>query len=526
VIALPDTFNAASWFVDRNVAEGRGGKVAIECGDQRITYAEVLEQVNRAGNVLRECFDVRIEERVVLLLLDGPEFICTFFGAVKIGAVPIPTSTLWKPADYEYVLNDSRARVMVISQALLPQVDAIPRERLRYLKHVVVVGTSGPRDLPGPKGPGLHELMADASSDLEAEPTSKDDPAFWLYSSGSTGFPKGCVHLQHDMVVCTELYGKGILNMTADDRCFSVAKLFFAYGLGNAMYCPFGVGATTILWPGSPAAANVYAVIERHRPTLFFSVPTNYGMLLAHTREGRDFDLSSVRHGVSAGEALPPALFERFKRRFGVEILDGIGSTEILHIFISNRPGAIRPGSSGRIVEGYEARIIDERGCDVAVGEIGNLVVSGDSTCACYWNKHEKTKTTIEGRWIRTGDKYYQDPDGYYWYAGRSDDMMKVGGIWVSPIEVENALVEHPTVLECGVGSRADQDGLLKPYAFVVLRNGTPGTPELAAELQHFVRSRLAEYKRPRWVDFIDELPKTATGKVQRYKLRERAARM
>jgi benzoate-CoA ligase len=229
---------------------------------------------------------------------------------------------------------------------------------------------------------------------------------------------------------------------------------------------------------------------------------------------------------VSAGEALPPALFERFKRRFGVEILDGIGSTEILHIFISNRPGAIRPGSSGRIVEGYEARIIDEHACDVAVGEIGNLVVSGDSTCACYWNKHEKTKTTIEGRWIRTGDKYYQDSDGYYWYAGRSDDMMKVGGIWVSPIEVENALVEHPAVLECGVGSRVDQDGLIKPYAFVVLRNGTPRTPELAAELQHFVRSRLAEYKRPRWVDFIDELPKTATGKVQRYKLRERAARM
>ena len=519
MIALPDTFNAASWFVDRNVNEGRGGKIAIECGDQRITYAEVLERVNRAGNLLRERFDVRIEERIVLLLLDGPEFIYTFFGAVKIGAVPIPTSTLWKPADYEYVLNDSRARVIVISEALLPQLNAIPRERLRYLKHIIVAASSGP------KGPDLHQLMAEASSDLEAEPTSKDDPAFWLYSSGSTGFPKGCVHLHHDMVVCTELYGKGILNMTAGDRCFSVAKLFFAYGLGNAMYCPFGVGATTILWPGAPAAANVYAVIERHRPTLFFSVPTNYGMLLAHTREGRDFDLSSLRHAVSAGEALPPALFERFKARFGVEILDGIGSTEILHIFISNRPGAIRPGSSGRIVEGYDARIVDEENGDVASGEIGNLLVSGDSTCACYWNKHDKTKTTIEGRWIRTGDKYYQDADGYYWYAGRSDDMMKVGGIWVSPIEVENALIEHPAVQECGVGSRPDQDGLQKPYAFIVLKNGKAGTPELAAELQQFVRTRLAEYKRPRWVAFIDELPKTATGKVQRYKLRERAAR-
>jgi benzoate-CoA ligase family protein len=521
VIALPDTFNAASWFIDRNVAEGRGPKVAIECGAERITYAQVLEHVNRAGNMLRDQFAVRIEERIVLLLLDGPEFIYTFFGAVKIGAVPIPTSTLWKPADYEYVLNDSRARVVVVSEALLPQLKAIPRERLRYLKHVIVASSRE----PDPEGPDLHQLMEEASPELDAEPTCKDDPAFWLYSSGSTGFPKGCVHLQHDMVVCTELYGKGILNMTDADRCFSVAKLFFAYGLGNAMYCPFGVGATTVLWPGPPAAANVYSVIERHRPTLFFSVPTNYGMLLAHTREAPDFDLSSIRHAVSAGESLPSALFERFKHRFGVEILDGIGSTEVLHIFISNRPGAIRPGSSGRIVDGYDARIVDDNNRDVSVGEIGNLLVSGDSTCACYWNKHEKTTTTIEGRWIRTGDKYYQDADGYYWYAGRSDDMMKVGGIWVSPIEVENALIEHAAVQECGVGSRADHDGLLKPYAFVVLKNGKAGTPELAAELQQFVRMRLAEYKRPRWVEFIDELPKTATGKVQRYKLRERAAR-
>jgi benzoate-CoA ligase family protein len=518
VIALPDTFNAASWFIDRNVAEGRGGKTAIECGDQRVSYAEVLERVNRAGNVLRHVYDVRLEERVVLLLLDGPEFIYAFFGAVKIGAVPIPTSTLWKPSDYEYVLNDSRARVLVVSEALLPQLDAIPRERLRYLKHVVAVGE------PGRRPPDLHTLMADAHPYLEAEPTSKDDPAFWLYSSGSTGFPKGCVHLHHDMVVCTELYGRAILNMNAEDRCFSVAKLFFAYGLGNAMYCPFGVGATTILWPGPATPAHVYAVIERYRPTLFFSVPTNYAMLLAHRREELDFDLSSIRHAVSAGEALPPALFERFKRRFGVEILDGLGSTEILHIFISNRPGAIRPGTSGQIVEGYEARIVDEENRDVRVGEIGNLLVRGDSTCACYWNKHEKTKSTIEGHWIRTGDKYYQDADGYYWYAGRADDMLKVGGIWVSPIEVENALVEHPAVQECGVGSRTDHDGLLKPYAFVVLRNLGAGTPELAAELQRFVRSRLAEYKRPRWVEFIDELPKTATGKVQRYKLRGRAA--
>jgi len=511
VISLPDTFNAATWFVDRNVAEGRGAKVAIECGDERVSYGQLADRVNRVGNLLRDRFDVRIEERVVMLVLDGPEFFHTFFGAIKIGAVPIPTSTLWKPQDYEYVLNDSRARVVVISEALLPQLQAIPRERLRYLQHIVTIAE-------------LKAGMADASPDLDAEATSRDDPAFWLYSSGSTGFPKGCVHLQHDMVVCTELYAKGILGMDADDRCFSVAKLFFAYGLGNAMYCPLGVGATAILWPGPPAAANVFAVIERHRPTLFFSVPTNYGMLLAHTREGQDFDLSSIRYAVSAGEALPPALFERFKQRFGVEILDGIGSTEILHIFISNRPGDIRPGSSGRLVDGYEARIVDEEGRDVRPGDIGNLLIAGDSTCAGYWNKHEKTKATIEGRWIRTGDKYYQDDEGYFWYAGRSDDMLKVGGIWVSPVELENTMIEHPAVHECGVGARADHDGLLKPYAFVVLRAGVERTPELAAELQQFVRSKLADYKRPRWVAFIDELPKTATGKLQRYKLRERAA--
>jgi benzoate-CoA ligase len=275
------------------------------------------------------------------------------------------------------------------------------------------------------------------------------------------------------------------------------------------------------LWPGAPAPQYVYAVIEKHRPTLFFSVPTNFGMLLAHQREGRDFDLSSVRYAVSAGEALPAALFERFRSRFGVEILDGIGSTEILHIFISNRAGAIRPGSSGLLVPGYEAKLLDEEGRPVPRGEIGNLFILGDSTCAFYWNKHNKTKDTIDGHWIRTGDKYHQDQDGFFWYAGRSDDMLKVGGIWVSPVEVENVLVEHPSVLECGVGARQDRDELTKPLAYVVLRQGIRGTPELALELQQFVRDRLAEYKRPRWIEFLPELPKTATGKIQRYKLRE-----
>ena len=516
-LVIPDVFNAAAWFVDRNIEEGRADRIAIECGDQRVTYQELLRRVNRVGSALRMECGVRREERVAVLLTDTPEFVYSFFGAMKIGAVPVPINTLWKSPDYEYVLNDSRARVLIVDHVLLRHLQEIPPGRLRYLCEVVVVGSDDDAH-----GRSFVNLLAGGADLLDAAPTSKDEPAFWLYSSGSTGLPKGCVHLHHDMVVSTELYAKNVLRMSDQDRCFSVAKLFFAYGLGNAMYFPFAVGGTTILWPGSPTAANVYDVIENHHPTLLFSVPTNYAMLLAHTREGRDFDLASVRYGVSAGEALPPALFERFKQRFGVEILDGIGSTEVLHIFVSNHPGAIRPGSSGQLVNGYEAKLVDDDNVEVAADTIGNLLIAGDSTCAYYWNQHEKTKETIEGRWIRTGDKYIRDADGYYWYAGRSDDMLKVGGIWVSPVEVENVLVEHPAVLECGVCGCEDKDGLIKPYAHVVLRDSAMDTDDLSTELQQFVRTRLAEYKRPRWVEFIPALPKTATGKIQRYKLRER----
>ncbi|MDH4066911.1 MAG: benzoate-CoA ligase family protein, partial [Acidobacteriota bacterium] len=325
------------------------------------------------------------------------------------------------------------------------------------------------------------------------------------------------VHLQHDMVVCAELFARRVLGITERDRCFSVAKLFFAYGLGNALYFPLSAGATSILWPGPPAPAHVYATIEAHRPTLFFSVPTGFAMLLA--QEG-DFDLMSIRLAVSAGEALPPAIYERFRQRFGVDIIDGIGSTEALQMFISNQPGAIRPGSSGILVPGYDARIVDDEGRDVADGEIGNLWVAGDSTCVCYWNQPDKTAETIHGHWLRTGDKYARDADGYYWYAGRADDMLKVGGVWVSPVEVENALIEHSAVLECAVVGREDRDGLVKPAAHVVLRPGAAASDTLAGELQQFVRQRLAEYKRPRWVEFHASLPKTATGKMQRFRLR------
>src|SRR5580693_1832466 len=512
--SLPDAFNVATYFVDRNVIEGRGGKTAIECGDERVSYRQLLERTNRVGNALRQ-LGVRPEERVVLLLLDTAEFLYSFFGTIKIGAVAVPSNTLLKPSEYEYLLNDSRARVVLVSERLLPQLQSIPREQLTYLQEIVVVGgTNTPHR--------LDELMDGASPQLAAQPTSKDDAAFWLYSSGSTGAPKGCVHLHHDMVVCSELYARNILGMNEHDRCYSVARLFFAYGLGNAGYFPLGCGATTILSPERPTPATIYADIERYRPTLFFSVPTNFAALLAHHREdGGAFDLSSVRHAISAGESLPAPLFHRFKDRFGVEILDSLGSTETLQMVIANRPGEAKPGSSGKIIPGYEARIVDEQGNAVARNEIGDLLIKGDSTCSGYWNKHEQTKETFVGDWFRTGDKYCQDDEGYFWYAGRSNDVFKVHGLWLSPAEVESVLIAHPAVREAAVVAREDHDGLTKAAAYVVLNAEFRPSEELAHELQELVGQQIGGYKRPRWIEFLSEIPKTATGKLQRFKLRE-----
>src|SRR5256885_916929 len=422
VVTVPDSFNIADYLVDRHVREGRGGRTAILCGDESVTYEQLADRSNRLANGLR-ALGVRREERVLLLLLDTPAFAYSFFGAQKIGAVPIPTNTLLKSQDYRYMLNDSRATIAVVSGALLPQLTAITRDELPYLKHLVVDGAAASADQIG-----LERLLS-ASPQLEVEQTSKDDAAFWLYSSGTTGFPKGAIHLHHDIVHTVACYAQGVLGITAADRTFSVAKLFFAYGLGNALTFPLAVGATTILWPGPPTPPNVYAQIERFKPTLFFSVPTNYGQLLAHKQEAQDFDLSSIRHAVFAGEALPKALYERFKDRFGREILDGIGSTEILHIFISNRPGRIRPGSSGELVPGYEARIVDEAVAARAVRTAGNPLMQGRRTSGSHQNQNVQTMNTIEGHWIRTGDKFYRDPEGYYWYAGRADDMLKIGGI-------------------------------------------------------------------------------------------------
>ena len=513
VPVLPDRYNASTTFIDANLQAGRGNKTAIVYGDQSFTYNDVAALVNRTGNALIK-LGAQMEQRVMCLLLDSPEFVASFFGAIRIGAIPIPTNTLLKPADYEYLLNDARATVLIVSEPLYANIEPI-RANLKWLKYIIVVGKSFPGTI------NFAEWIANESPNLEPADTARDDACFWLYSSGTTGFPKGAVHLQHDMIYCAENYARGVLNMSENDRTFSVAKLFFAYGLGNALYFPFYVGATTVLYPGRPEPKAIYEVVTKTRPTLFFCVPTAYAGLLA-LDDTSAYDLSSVHQCISAGEALPKALYDKWLAKWGVEILDGIGSTEILHIFISNRAHQARPGSSGKLVPGYDAKIADENDQELPQGEVGNLLIRGDSICALYWNKHAKTKETLIGEWIRTGDKYSIDADGYFWYQGRSDDMLKAGGIWVSPVEVEATLMLHSAVLECAVIGLMDKDELIKPKAYVVLKQGFASSPELETELKTFVKDKIAPYKYPRWIEFVAELPKTATGKIQRFRLRQR----
>ena len=510
---LPDRLNAAAELVDAHIAAGRAAKPALLCDGRVVTYGELHAGVNRFGNLLKG-LGVRMEERIAILLPDTPELVAAFFGSMKIGAVAIPMNTLLMPSDYEYLLNDSRAAVLVIHSSLLGHVAPV-REQLRHLRHVLVVGADAEGCLR------LERLLEEASPSLEAADTSKDDSAFWLYSSGTTGFPKGAIHLHHDMLVEADLYGIGVLGLKESDVCFSVAKLFFAYGLGNGLYFALRVGGTNVLLPGRPTPDAVFETLDRCQPTVFYSVPTSYAQLLHVAEKTGRTSLGRVRMCVSAGEPLPKPIFEKWRDRFGVEILDGIGSTEILHIFISNRPGRARAGSTGEIVPGYAARIVGEDGREVPAGEVGTLFIQGDSIAAGYWNKHEQTKSTFQGEWINTHDKFSVDRGGYYGYAGRTDDMIKVSGMAVWPAEVEAILQAHPAVLESGVAGVEDAEGLAKPFAFVVLKSGHQPSPELARELQEFVKERAAKYKYPRWVEFVHDLPKTATGKIQRYKLRE-----
>ncbi len=516
--SIPEHFNVTQYFVDRHLDEGRGDQVAVLYGEQKFTYQQLSEQVNRAANALRRHGVGRLD-RVLILLRDSPAFVAAFWGSIKLGAVAIPVNTLLTTDEYEFMLRDSGARCLVVQDCLLDVV-APALGRLDNLKMVCVTG----RDEAGHESfeaghKNFEAEVAQSSPEAAATPTHRDDPAFWLYTSGSTGRPKAAIHLHHDMVYCLERYAKGLLQISANDRTFSASKLFFAYGLGNALYFPFGVGAQTVLLAERANAERVLEVISHYRPTIFYGVPSLYAAML-QVPDPMQYDLGSVRCAVSAGEALPAPLWERFRERFGISILDGIGSTEMLHMFISNRPGDIVPGSSGKLVPGYAAKIVDEQGKEVRSGEMGNLWVRGESAAAGYWNRPELTRGTFRGEWTVTGDKYRCDERGYYWYCGRSDDMLKVRGLWVSPVEIETALLGHPAVVECAAVGATDRDGLQKPKAFVVLNKSVPSSAELEAELLEFLRSRLPGYKVPQWLVVVDSLPKTATGKIQRFKLR------
>lgn len=512
---LPRRYNAASHFIDRHIAEGRGGKTAFIDDTGSYTYAELAARVNRAGNLLK-AQGVRPEQRVMLALLDGIDFPAIFFGAMKIGAVPIPVNTLLTTSDYDFLLRDSRAAVLIVSDALMERFRPIISGQ-PYLEKTLISGQVPPTVTP------LTKMMAEQSDQLEAAATTPDDIGFWLYSSGSTGSPKGAIHLHGDLVHTAVLYGQEVLGIREDDVVFSAAKLFFAYGLGNAMSFPLHVGATAVLMAERPTPQAVMQRLKQHQASIFYGVPTLYAGILADQSITKDSGSPRLRACVSAGEALPEEIGKRWKALFGVDILDGIGSTEMLHIFLSNRPGEVRYGTTGRAVPGYDLRIVGENGEEVPPGEIGELLVCGPSSAIAYWNNRAKSLNTFQGPWTRTGDKYVRDKDGFYTYAGRSDDMLKVSGIWVSPFEVESALQANPKVLEVAVVAHPDSDDLIKPKAYVVLKDGISASEALVAELQAFVKDRLAPYKYPRWVEFVPELPKTATGKIQRFKLRAKA---
>ena len=509
-IRYPDVFNVAVPFIDRHLDEVRGGKAAIVFDDtgETVSYRQLAERVNRCGNLLRSLV-WESEGRVLMVVKDCPEFFYVFWGAIKAGLVPVPLNTLLRADDYRHIIEDSECAGLVYS----PEYRGEVARALAGADHqpTFVLCTEGPSS--------VSDMLEEASAILEPAPTSADSECFWLYSSGSTGRPKGAVHRHRDIVTTCVHYAADTLGVVEDDVCFSAAKLFFAYGLGNAMTFPLWAGATAVLSGQRPTPEMTFDIIETHQPTLFFGVPTLYAAQLRALDESPR-DLSSLRCCVSAGEALPTDIFRRWRERTGTLILDGIGSTEALHIFISNTADDYRPGTSGRPVPGYEASIADEEGEPVPAGETGRLFIRGDSTATRYWNNAERTAETMVEGWLNTGDTYYQDAEGYYVYCGRSDDMLKVGGIWCSPVEIEGRLIEHPRVLEAAVVGRADADELIKPEAFVVLNDASDASDALAGELLEHCKEGLARYKYPRWVNFVDDLPKTATGKVQRYLLR------
>jgi benzoate-CoA ligase len=498
---IPREYNAAVDLIGRNA--GRPSKVAYIDDAGTCTYAQLAERIDRAANALKS-LGLERENRIAIAMLDSADWVALFLGAIKAGIVPVALNTLLTPSDYEYQLKDSRSRAVFVSEPLLKNFEGI-KTKCPDLAHVVS---------------NVREFISAGAPKAHAAPTLRDDMCFWLYSSGSTGAPKGTVHLHSHLILTAELYAKGVLGMRESDVIFSAAKLFFAYGLGNSMTFPLAVGASTVLMAERPTPEAVFKRLVEKKPTLFFGVPTLYAGMLASANFPRQ-DQLALRVCVSAGEALPPAIGNGFQQRTGVEILDGIGSTEMLHIFLSNRPGEVRYGTTGKPVPGYELRLVDEQGNVIAkADEMGELQIGGPTSAIMYWSQREKTKNTFQGPWTRSGDKYSRDKDGYYTYGGRSDDMLKVGGIYVSPVEVEMALSSHEAVLEAAVVGAEDESKLVKPKAYVVLKPGKRADESLKKNLQEHVKAKLAPYKYPRWIEFLNELPKTATGKIQRFKLR------
>ena len=508
-------YNAAADMVDRNVAEGRGAKIAFIDPATRLTYGELQERCNRVANALQS-LGISREHRIVLIMTDTVDLPTVFWGAIKAGIVPIPINTLLTPEQWSYMIEDSRADAVVVSAELLDRVGPVVDEISKRRKlHVIVSGAGAPGRT------NLAELLAANSPTAEAAATHADEVAFWLYSSGSTGAPKGTRHLHANPMHTAKLFAQGVLDIGPDDVVFSAAKLFFAYGLGNGMSFPMSVGATAVLLPDRPTPDSVMATMRAHHPTIFCGVPTLFASMLAHKDIGEGAGSDRLRITTSAGEALPEDIGQRWQDKVGTEVIDGIGSTEMLHIFVSNRPGKVRYGSSGTPVPGYEAKLLDEDGQPVAEGEIGELVVKGPSSAEGYWLQREKSRRTFRGDWTHTGDKYRIGDDGNYYYCGRTDDMFKVSGIWVSPFDVESALITHKAILEAAVVGKEDTDGLIKPKAFVVLKPGFKADDGLYEDIKAHVKANAGAWKYPRWVEVREELPKTATGKIQRFKLRD-----
>lgn len=519
-IKIPERMNIASIFVDEKAKGKYADKTAIYFAGElprypprNYTYRKIQELVNKTGNALKS-LGVQPEDRILMIVLDSIEFIATFFGAIKIGAIPIPVNTRLTGDQYQYMLHDSRAKVLVVHEEIADNIKDI--SQFKYLKHFIVIGKAKPGQI------SYYDIVNPASPQLDALEVSKDDFAFWLYSSGTTGTPKGIVHLQHDMVYCADTFFKHVVRLTEKDIVLSVSKLSFAYGLGNGMYAPFRVGASAVLFPGVPQPEKVLELIEKYQVTVLFALPMLYSRMLAIKDAEKKYNVKSLRLCLSGLEPLHPTIYHEWKQRFGVDILDVIGSTEILHVFIANREGKLKPGTTGVAVPGYELKTVDDEGKDVPVGQRGRLMVRGDSIGACYWHQHDATKKTFQGEWIDTGDLYIKDDDGFWTHAGRAGDMMRNKGLWVSPVEVESAIAAHPAVFEVAAVQSFTKEGFETVKAFIMLKDGYKPSTHLEQEIKDFLKSNgLLGYKVPELIEFTDELPKTPTGKIQRYKLRQ-----